>query len=298
MYTIPADLVRAYLEEHLKGKPSYRKQGYVAAQWLLTLQQTPTRAQIRERHKQKGHGDFQPGACQANTEFMLLRAAVRWGIYHDRWSGDDPTVGVKKWKTKKRTRVAKHEEIIMLLHYFSQARTESEIRDRAILGLTFFTGCRPGEARMAKLDSITSYGSMACWNKGKTKNGEEYEVPLPAQCLQWVEAWMAIRHSARPNPYLFPGQEFCEPLTESMIVHLWRDLRLILGLRGLWHYDLRRSFVSYMSNTLKYPRDLVKAIIGHIDNSAYGHYNVIPFDALTEPIQHYADWLCGLQRKE
>src|SRR6185295_4124613 len=241
MYTTVADLILGYLEQHLKGRASYRVQGYVAAQWLLTLTATPTRAQIRERHKAKGHGDYQPGAAGANTEFMLLRAAIRWGLYHECWDGDDPTVGVKKWKTKKRKHVTKREEIKKLLAHFEGAETPLAIRDRALFGLMLFTGCRPGEARKALLHSITPYGNMGCWKKGTTKNGEEYEVPVPSQCMHWIADWKASRPSARPNPYLFPGQEFDQPLTEHMLVHLWRDLRLVVGLPGLWNYDLRRS---------------------------------------------------------
>lgn len=289
-----ADLIRAYLDEHLQGKASYHRQLTVAKQWLLTLEQTPTRAQIRDRHKAKGHGDFQPGAAQANTEFMLLRAAVRWGIYQERWHGDDPTVGVKKWKTKKRRRVSKREEIKKLLAHFAKAQTFNEIRNRALFGLMLFTGCRPGEARCALLRSILPYGEMGCWNKGKTKNGEEYEVPVPAQYRPWLDAWMTVRPSARPNPYLFPGQGFNEPLTEHMLVHLWHDLRLVVGLQGLWNYDLRRSLATHMINELKINYVVVEHILGHELTGAKGHYMHISFDAMCEPIQAYADWLCGL----
>ena len=51
----------------------------------------------------------------------MLRAAVRWGLYHDCWDGEDPTVGVKKFKTKKRKRVSKREEIKKLLAHFERA---------------------------------------------------------------------------------------------------------------------------------------------------------------------------------
>lgn len=187
-----AALITAYLETHLKGKAFYRKRGYVAKQWLVILKEMPTRAQIRERHTAKGHDHYQPRASQANTELMLLRAAVRWGLYHECWDGEDPTVGMKKWKTKKRKRVSKREEIKKLLAYFEGATTDSEIRNRALFGLMLFTGCRPGEARTALLHSITPYGTMGCWNKGTTKNGEEYEVPVPAQFMPWLAAWKAI----------------------------------------------------------------------------------------------------------
>jgi hypothetical protein len=94
-----SDLIPAYLEEHLKGKPSHRVQQRVARQWLMTLTEIPTRTQLMDRHKFKGHGHYEHGCAQANAELSLLRAACRWGIYTERWSGGDPTVGIKKWKT-------------------------------------------------------------------------------------------------------------------------------------------------------------------------------------------------------
>lgn len=298
MYTSPADLVNAYLEEHLKGKASYRKQRYVAAPWLLTLTETLTRVQIMARMRIKcPGGDKTPGASQANTELALLRAACRWGLYHERWDGGDPTVGIKKWKTKKRKRVTKREEIKKLQDYFERAATYEEIRNRALLGLMYFTGCRGIEARMARLGAITPYGSMGCWNKGLTKNGEEYEVPVPRQYMPWLAAWLAIRPSVRPNPYLFPGQEFEQPLTEHMLVHLWHDLRLVVGLHGLWNYDLRRSMATHMSNEMNYADAKIDAILGHEKPTSLGHYLHVSFDAMTEPIQHYADWLCGMQTR-
>jgi DNA-binding CsgD family transcriptional regulator/integrase len=290
VYTTPADLVRAYLELHLKDKPSYQRQVYIARPWLLTLTMTPTRTEVRERMHVR-----RDTPSQANTEFRLLRAAIRWGLYHECWEGDDPTVGVKKFKQRKRKRVTKHDEIRKILDYFAHARTEIEIRDRALFGLDLFTGSRPGEARTAKLTGITPYGTMGCWNKGTTKNGEDYEVPVPAQYMPWLEAWKDIRPSARPSPYLFPGQDFEQPLSPDQIVRRWHDLRLIIGIPGLWNYDLRRSLATHMSNELDYSDAKIDAILGHEKTTSLGHYLHVSFDAMTEPIQHYADWLCGLR---
>jgi len=151
----------------------------------------------------------------------------------------------------------------------------------------------------AKLDAIKPYGAMGWWKKGKTKNGktkngEEYEVPVPSQYMPWLAAWKAIRPLARPNPYLFPGHGYERLLTEQMLVHLWRDFRLVVGLPGLWNYDLRRSLATHMSNELNYSDAKIDAILGHEKTSSLGHYLHVSFDAMCEPIQQYADWLCGL----
>jgi DNA-binding CsgD family transcriptional regulator/integrase len=290
-----SDLIPAYLEEHLKGKPSHRVQQRVARQWLMTLTEIPTRTQLMDRHKFKGHGHYEHGCAQANAELSLLRAACRWGIYTERWSGGDPTVGIKKWKTKRRTRVSKFEEMKLILAHFERATTTIEIRDRALFGLMWFTGCRPKEAGSAKLTDITPYGEMGCWNKGKTKNGNDYEVPVPSQYMPWLAAWKAIRPQSS-NPYLFPGLAFQQSITDSLIIRRWHDLRLILGLHGLWNYDLRRSLASHLSNELNYADAKIDAILGHEKKSSLGHYLHVSFDAMTKPIQHYADWLWALKQ--
>ena len=294
IYESFADLLAGYLDT-LQGRASHTKMCYVATQWIGTLTATPTRAQILARHQLKGHGHFEKGATQANTELALMRAACRLGLYQERWDGGDPTAGIKKWKTPKRKRTGKYEELRKLLQYFEQASSDVEIRDRALYGLMLFTGCRPSEARTARVDAITSYGAMGSWLKGKTKTGEDQELPLPTQLMPWIAAWRAIKPN-NMSPYLFVGQWMGEPISAAAVRRRWRDLRLILGITGLWNYDLRRTLASCLSNELKVDDVTIRAILNHSDGSALSHYCFKSFDSLTGPIQQYADWVCALKR--
>lgn len=287
------DLITAYLET-LRGRASHPKMLSVAAPWIATLDHTPTRAEILARQHAICAGHFQPNATKANKELALIRAACRWGLYQERWTGGDPTLGLKKWKTPKRRRTGKFDELRKVLGYFDRASNEVEIRDRALYGLMLFTGCRPSEARMARLDAITPYGEMGCWLKGRTKTGENQELPLPTQLMPWLAAWKAIRPN-NVSPYLFGGQRMGEAMTATMVTLRWHDLRLILGIHGLWNYDLRRTLATSMSNELGYDDATIRAILNHSDGSALGHYCFKSFDSLTDPIQRYADWLCALK---
>jgi len=289
-----SDLLKQYIEEHLKGRSSFKKMSFVASQWALHCASTPTRAQLLQRQQSICQGHYEKGATKANTELALIRAACRWGIYRERWTGGDPTVGIRKLKTPKRMRMGKQEELKALLTYFAGAITPVEIRDRALYGLMLFTGCRPGEARMAKLEAITPYGQMGSWQKGKTKNGQTQELPLPAQYMPWLAAWKAIR-PVSTSLYLFPGQRLDEPMTCDAVKLRWHETRLILKIYGLWNYDLRRTLVNVMGNELGYDMHTIKAIINHYEGSALGHYYFKSFDSLTKPMQRYADWLMGLQ---
>jgi len=289
------DLIAAYLDT-LTGR-TQTNQRIVAKQWLLTLTTLPTRTEILAPHKAKGQGHFESGASSANTELALLRAACRWGIYQECWEGGDPTVGIKKWQTPRRKRVAKFDELTRLLEYFDRAFTDREILDRALFGLMLFTGCRPGEARTAPLHAITQYGDMGAWIKGKTKTGETQEIPLPTQLMPWIDAWKAIRPTVPASPYLFPGGKLNQPVGLECIVQHWHDLSLLLGLHGLWNYDLRPTLACYLSNELGYDDVTIRAILNHADGSSLGHYCFKSFDSLKQPIQAYANWLCALKQE-
>jgi len=80
-------------------------------------------------------------------------------------------------------------------------------------------------------------------------------------------------------------------------VQHWHDLSLLLGLHGLWNYDLRRTLACYLSNELGYDDVTIRAILNHADGSSLGHYCFKSFDSLKQPIQAYADWLWALKQE-
>ena len=95
---------------------------------------------------------------------------------------------------------------------------------------------------------------------------------------------------------MFPGKACNEPLTADLVHLRWHELRLIVGITGLWNYDLRRTLACYLSNELHVDDVTIRAILNHHDASALSHYCFKSFDALTGPIQRYADWLWRLKQ--
>ncbi len=298
IYTEFSLLVTPYLESHLNGRARYVTIRGVATHWINNLTATPTRVEVLARHKAKGHGHFQQGAVQANSELALMRAACRWGLYQECWEGGDPTAGIRKWKRPKRKRIGRLDELRVLLRYFDCCVNDGELRDRALIGLQLFTGGRPGEARTARLDAIKPYGEMGCWTKGKTKTGEPHEIPVPWQVMRWIDAWLRVRPDhdlSGRNPHLFPGFILGAPITANAFRYRWQDLRVTLGMPGLWTYDLRRTLACYLGNELHYDDTTIRAVLNHYDGSALAHYYFKTFDSLIKPIQQYADWLCALK---
>lgn len=291
------ELMTAYLES-LKDKATYDRTFRVAAQWILHQTETPARQRIISRMIDKGKGDYQPGCQQANKELAIQRAAFRWGMYREIWDGGDPTLGIKKFKTKKRKRIARYLEVRSLLDFFEFSKSETDIRNRALFGVALLTGCRPSEIRTAPMGSIVPYGNGGRWNKGETKTGEDQEIPLPAQAMAWVEQWLRER-SRNPryakSLWIFPGQDPREPLSEDAMRKAWEFIREELRLDGLWNYDLRRTLASYLANELKASDSMIQAVLNHSDGRALSHYCHISFDAMASTLQGYADWLLRLQ---
>jgi integrase len=181
-----------------------------------------------------------------------------------------------------------------LLH-FDTVTSYHDVRDRALFGLQLFTGARPSEVRRTKMGDITAYGEMGCWNKGKTKNGEDYVMPVPLEVMAWLEAWLKIREDARDNPYLFPGQWLGQPVTDDTVNFQWNALCHRLKITGLWNYDLRRTMASYLGNELGYSDKVIDAMLNHEDGRSLGHYYHVSFDKLVTVVQHYAEWLRGIK---
>src|SRR5262245_58015884 len=133
------ELIEAYIQS-LAAKASYSRTVRVCRPWLLTLADPPTRAQILARQEAICPAGKGPNATKANKELTVLRAAIRRGIYHGTWTAGDPTVGIKKCKTRIRERVAYHLELKALLESFAMPKDQAGLRDRAPFGAALMSG--------------------------------------------------------------------------------------------------------------------------------------------------------------
>lgn len=289
------DLIESYLQT-LEGRPSWGKSKNLIQEWIATLQAAPTRADIlaRQRVVCPG-GHFSQNATKANKELSFIRAACNWGIYQEVWDGGNPTVGIRKFKTPRRQRIGRQEELRLILHALDFASSAIDQRDRAIIGLQLFTGCRPSEARTAKRASIVPYASMGSWNKGKTKNGEYQYLPIPRQVMQWL-AEVPVEEFPKgvPSPYYFTADGM-RPIHESTYRKSWGLFVQGLRIQGLWAYDMRRTLATYCRRILKQDDSIIQAILNHYDGRALAHYVHADFDELAHVIQGYADWLWSLK---
>lgn len=280
------DLIRAYLT-FLEGRASWPVMQRVAKPWVLTLDRTPTRTEILARMGALCTGHFQPNATKANKELKLIRAACNWGRYHECWPHGNPTDGIRLFQTPRRTRIARLEELSRILRAFDRAQGRVAQRDRTLFAVQLFTGCRPSEARRMGPASIRPYGTMGCWTKGRTKNGQSQELPLPRQVMVWLQ------ELPQTGTYYF-SRNGLAPLHEATVRHHWTHFCRSLGVIGVWNYDLRRTLAHYLRKILKQDDGMIQSILNHYDGRALAHYLHADFDDVAAVIQGYADWLLTL----
>jgi integrase/recombinase XerD len=80
--------------------------------------------------------------------------------------------------------------------------TPEGVRDRAILALLAFTGCRVGEvSRLRVGDFKRSGGHQVLEVRGK--GGKERRMPLHPEAVERLEAWLAIIGDGEPDGPLF-----------------------------------------------------------------------------------------------
>ncbi len=85
---------------------------------------------------------------------------------------------------------------------FPSATTPEGIRDRAMLAVLAFTGCRVGEIGRLRIgDCKQSAGHHVLEVRGK--GGKERRVPLHPEAVERLDHWLSILNEKEPNQALF-----------------------------------------------------------------------------------------------
>ena len=78
---------------------------------------------------------------------------------------------------------------------------------------------------MALLTDIAPYGTMGCWKKAKTKNGQSHEIPLPLAAHD-VDRRLAQDSALLQTESLsVPRTRLQSTLSANMMLRRWEDLR-------------------------------------------------------------------------
>ncbi len=114
----------------------------------------------------------------------------------------------------------------MLMVHFDQAKTEEEIRWRAIFGLMVCTGCRQTEARCAKVEAITTVWGDGGLDQGENEDGRGSGA-APADTADAVDRGVArdSDNTIVRTPTCSPAMEFEKPISGELVRLRWSELR-------------------------------------------------------------------------
>jgi integrase/recombinase XerD len=164
----------------------------------------------------------------------------------------------------KRAKVITPTQIAAVLNAAAQSR--DPLRDRLLVGFTFYTGCRIGEAASLQYDDVLDASGKPSthvrFRTSKRASGELRLIRIHPALMLLEEAYLAVR-ATRSGP-LFRDQ-YGEPLSRGGAQKQASLLYQRAGLQGCSSHSARRTFITHnarrVGNGISL-RDLQK-IVGH-----------------------------------
>lgn len=177
---------------------------------------------------------------KANRAHDDLRALMEWGLKKGLWSGENPCIGIDRFKTQSRERFISRDELASFctaLKKICQTEIQLTIRDYILLSL--MTGARQSNVLEMKWEQIDF--DFGLWRIPMTKHGESHTIPLTQFALQLLES----RFQDRTSEWVFPGKKAGTHLAEPKAT--WKAVLNEAKLKDLRIHDLRRTLGSYMA---------------------------------------------------
>jgi integrase len=179
------------------------------------------------------------GETTSNQVIALLRATYSFGKKQRLYDGDNPAVGVGKFRMQSRDRFLQAEE---LPRFFQALATESDDNIRDFFQLALYTGARRGNMLAMRWDQLSL--DSASWRIPETKNGEPIIVPLVEEAVEILRRRL---RTAQSVAWVFPGSGKSGHL--SSVKQAWARIVKRAGIENLRIHDLRRSLGSWMAST-------------------------------------------------
>lgn len=136
------------------------------------------------------------GLYQANRILERIRAiynkAIEWG-----WDGTNPTLGIKKYREKKRDRFIMPDEMPFLLQALEEESNETA---KDYFTILLLVGQRRTNVLKMRWEEIN--WTHETWRIPDTKNGEPLTIPLTSKAIEILER----RKKLTKSPWVFPSE--------------------------------------------------------------------------------------------
>lgn len=239
--------------------------------WLSVSANSITRADVQQHINTLGR---ERGRHTANRAFDDLRAVYSWGIKYGYHTGENPCIGITKFKTRSRERFIRPDEFE---NFIAVLKAEKNITFRDYVYLSLFTGARQANVLSMRWDQVDF--NLALWHIPITKNKESQTVPLTDLAVQVLQD----RHDRRTsNDWVFPSISATGHFVEPK--NAWRKFLQRARLTDLRMHDLRRTLGSYMAMNNQ-SLQIIGKVLGHKSPTATQIYSRLAFDPLKQAME-------------
>ncbi|MGD2109988.1 MAG: tyrosine-type recombinase/integrase [Phycisphaerae bacterium] len=176
---------------------------------------------------------------QANRALELLKKLYRYAASVDRWNGNDPTAGVKRFPETPRERFLDADELRRL---FASLADEPDPLFRDVFLTLLLTGARRGNVQSMRWADVDLERGLWTIPAEQAKAGRPIVVVLVPALVQLLKA----RRPDDDVDYVFPSpRKPGRPLVETKAA--WRRVVKRAGLTDLRMHDLRRTLGSWQA---------------------------------------------------
>lgn len=232
------ELHQRFLEEHSKPhKRSWKDDEWLfgrhLAAWKNRKLTAITRTEIQKRHQQVG----QQTPISANRMLSLLSKMFSFARSVGVWNGENPCLGIQKFRERSRERFLQPDEMPKFLAALNEEPNEVA---RDYLTLSLMLGAR--RSNMLAMRWADLNFERAEWRIPETKNGDALTVHLPSIA---VDVLKARQQTDGASQWVFPGIGKTGHLVEPKSV--WKRVLERAGLADLRIHDLRRTLGSWQA---------------------------------------------------
>lgn len=217
------------------------------------------------------------GLYSANRVLSLLTTVFNKAIDWE-WNGQNPCIGIKKFKEKTRERFIHGDEIS---RFFESLNEEPNETFKDFFYICLLTGARRNNVQNMNWNDINL--NRQEWKIKETKNGDSQTVPLPSQAIDILKQ----RHKNRNSDWVFPS-----PTSKSGHIEepkrAWKNLLKRADIEDLRIHDLRRTLGSWQAATGANSYIIGKSL-GHKTQQATAIYARLNIDPVRESVARAVD---------
>ncbi len=281
------ELFTEYMEKYSKvHKKSWiydeREVNKFLPHWFKRKISSFDKSEVERLHAKIGKDN---GIYQANRLLERIRSifnkAIDWG-----WEGNNPAVGIKKFREKSRDRFLQPDE---LPRFFEALANEPNETARDFFMISLLTGARKSNTLSMRWKDINF--TTETWRIEETKNADPQTVHLPKEAIEILTA----RKWKSESPWVFEGNGASGHMADPK--KPWTRILKAAEIEDLRIHDLRRTLGSYQAATGANGYIIGKSL-GHKSQQSTAVYARLNLDPVRESVNKATNAMFGYMKPQ